>query len=369
MNEAGLLTRVLRLLRAGEPDTSDAGPNNADQRPALRVGLLGASNISKFAMINPASRRSDVQVYGVATRTPGKAASFAQSHGIPHAYDSFEDLLVDESIDAVYISVVTEEHFRVGLQAIQAGKHVLLEKPLALTAKEARTLYEAADKHNVILMEAMHYKHHPVLQRVRDILDSGEIGEVENIHVRFAKFDTASRGYLGEPYTEEKLRTKMFDRWIYCIDLINFLAPNHKVSQVLEAHDEGFIIHGELELEVVSITEGRAPIIHATWETDCQSMQILPDWSATVECSFGSLQLQNFNFPSLYHRIYVEPLRENARYETHYGEDGKTTFEYQLDSFCQAIGQKAVDPLIAPEVTLASLDAADRVRDAFITTE
>lgn len=119
----------------------------------LRIGVLGAANIAR-AFTAGCAASPEIEVAVVASRDLAKAKAFAEEVKIPRALGSYEALLADKEIEAVYIPLPNSMHAEWAIRAAEAGKHVLCEKPLALDAREARAMYEAADSHKVILREA-----------------------------------------------------------------------------------------------------------------------------------------------------------------------------------------------------------------------
>jgi predicted dehydrogenase len=142
----------------------------------LRIGVLGAARIARSALIEPARLVPSVSVTAVATRDPGRAQTFALQHGIPSSYGSYEELLAAPDVDAVYIPLPNSLHAPWTLRAIDAGKHVLCEKPFASNAAEALTVAAAAERSGLAVMEAMHYRYHPLVRRMAALLADGAIG-------------------------------------------------------------------------------------------------------------------------------------------------------------------------------------------------
>src|SRR5262245_13249492 len=125
---------------------------------SLRIGVLGAAPIAVAALIRPARRLPDVAVVAVAARDPGRARRFAAWHRIPRVHESYAALLDDPAIDAVYIPLPNSLHAYWTIRALQAGKHVLCEKPLAANALVAEQVASAAARTNRVLVEAFHYR-------------------------------------------------------------------------------------------------------------------------------------------------------------------------------------------------------------------
>jgi predicted dehydrogenase len=145
-----------------------------------RWGILGAGFIAgMFAW--DLSFTDDATVVAVASRDIDKAQAFADERGPMRAYGSYEELVADPDIDYVYVAVPHSEHRRVAELAIRAGKPVLVEKPFALNAREAEELFELAKSHGVFIMEAMWSRFLPHMRKLREIVDSGAIGEVVTV--------------------------------------------------------------------------------------------------------------------------------------------------------------------------------------------
>ena len=138
----------------------------------IRIGILGAASIAPWALVQPAQRVGGMIVHAVAARDPARAAGYAQRNGIPHVYASYDDLLADPALDAVYIPLPNSLHAHWTLRALEAGKHVLCEKPLTSNAAEAQSLVEVASRPGApVLMEAFHNRYHPLVLRMREIPD------------------------------------------------------------------------------------------------------------------------------------------------------------------------------------------------------
>ena len=145
----------------------------------LRIGVLGTARISATALLGPAASVPEVTVAAVAARDQARARAYAEQHGIPVAYGDYQALLADADIDAVYNPLPNSLHGPWTLRAIAAGKHVLCEKPLASNAAEAEQVAEAAEAAGLVVMEAMHYRYHPLIRRLAEL--AGELGPVRHI--------------------------------------------------------------------------------------------------------------------------------------------------------------------------------------------
>jgi predicted dehydrogenase len=144
----------------------------------VRFGILGAARIAPIALVKPAAEESEVEVTAVAARGLARARRFAAKHKISTAYGSYAQLLTDPSIDAVYIAVPNGLHGRWTKAALEAGQHVLCEKPFTANAEEAVSVAEAAQRSGLVVMEAFHYRYHALTARMLEILNSGELGSM-----------------------------------------------------------------------------------------------------------------------------------------------------------------------------------------------
>jgi predicted dehydrogenase len=156
----------------------------------IRWGVLSTANIG-VAKVLPAMQRSALcDVTAIASRDLAKAQATAKQLGIPKAYGSYEELLADPEIDAIYNPLPNHLHVPWSIKAIEAGKHVLCEKPIALTTVEAQTLADAAKQHPQLkVMEAFMYRHHPQWQRARQIVSAGGIGALRTIQSFFSYYN------------------------------------------------------------------------------------------------------------------------------------------------------------------------------------
>jgi predicted dehydrogenase len=143
--------------------------------------VLGAANIAPLALIKPAKDNADVVVAAVAARDGSRARAFAAKHGIPHVHDSYDALIADPDIDAVYNPLPNGLHGKWTRAALDAGKHVLCEKPFTANAAEAREVAARAAASDRVVMEAFHYRYHPLALRTEQIIASGVIGKLKRI--------------------------------------------------------------------------------------------------------------------------------------------------------------------------------------------
>lgn len=159
------------------------------EQPIVKWGILGAARVTE-KLIPALLEASNANLVAIASRRQGAAAEAIEKHAAGQlGIDAMEDpekLLSRDDIDAVYLPMANEEHAKWALKAIAQGKHVLIEKPMALTVSDIDAIAKAAQKHNVTVMEGFMYRFHPQHLAVQEIIDSGIIGEVRTVSTRFA---------------------------------------------------------------------------------------------------------------------------------------------------------------------------------------
>jgi predicted dehydrogenase len=152
----------------------------------VRWGILSVSGHYALRVHQPLSRLAEARVVAIASRDRARAAVAAARFGIARSHASYEDLLADPEVEAVYLPLPNDLHEEWTEKALRAGKHVLCEKPLAMDASQARQMADLAGQKGLFLMEAFMYRFHPQWVRVKEIVDSGEIGSIRAIHSFFS---------------------------------------------------------------------------------------------------------------------------------------------------------------------------------------
>jgi predicted dehydrogenase len=151
----------------------------------VRLGLVAASRIAKPAVVDPARDVDGVDVVAVAARDLDRARATAERWGIRDALGSYAELIGSPDVDAVYIGTPASLHRQPAIAAIEAGKHVLCEKPFAANADDARRIADAARGSDVVVMEAFHWRYHPYASQIREVIDSGVLGRIDRIESAF----------------------------------------------------------------------------------------------------------------------------------------------------------------------------------------
>ncbi len=166
---------------------------------ALRWGVLGVAKIATAKVIPAMQRAQRCEVVAIASRDGGRATAAASALGIGRAHASYEALLADPDVDAVYIPLPNHLHVPWTTRAAEAGKHVLCEKPIALSADEARTLLEVRDRTGVLIQEAFMIRTHPQWIRAKAHVDAGDLGEVRAMTGFFSYFNTDESNVRNVP--------------------------------------------------------------------------------------------------------------------------------------------------------------------------
>jgi len=187
----------------------------------LRWGIIGGAKIAREWMVPAIQESGSAEVVAIASRDQARADVFAQNAGIPVAFGSYEELLADPGIDAVYISLPNHLHVPWSIRAIETGKHVLCEKPIGLDAGEARLLLDAAaSSKNLLVMEAFMYRFHPQWERVRRLINDGELGEIKHVQASFTYHNTDPENVRNKPGMGGG---GLMDIGCYCISAARFV--------------------------------------------------------------------------------------------------------------------------------------------------
>lgn len=155
----------------------------------INWGVIGTAGIAKGCTIPGMQLAQNCNLYAIAGRSMEKAKAYQQEFGFQVAYDSYEALLADPKVEAVYIPLPNELHYEWTIKALKAKKHVLCEKPLAPTPAQIQEMFACAKENNVILMEAYAYLHSPIIAAIKDEIQSGVIGDVLYVESQFITSD------------------------------------------------------------------------------------------------------------------------------------------------------------------------------------
>ena len=194
---------------------------------ALRVGLLSTARIND-SLLEGAAATDAAEVVAVASRTEARAAAYAHERGIPRAHGSYEALLADPEVDAVYVALPNALHAPWSIRALEAGKHVLCEKPLARTAAAAERAFAAADRAGRVLMEAFMWRHLPQTRTLVELVRDGAIGRLRLVRSAFTFVLDRPEDFRTGPEHEGGA---LMDVGCYCVSAIRLLAGEPQRAQ------------------------------------------------------------------------------------------------------------------------------------------
>ncbi|MEO1062304.1 MAG: Gfo/Idh/MocA family oxidoreductase [Actinomycetota bacterium] len=290
---------------------------------ALHFGTLGAARITPPALLEPAAQRDDVSVHVVAARDPDRARSFAADHGIGTVVEDYAAVVTHPEVDAVYVALPASEHREWTIAALEAGKHVLCEKPFANNAIEAADMAAAAAGTGLVLCEAFHWRYHPLAHRFLEVVRSGELGTVRRMTAAFTvpiedRSDIRHRLELGGG--------ALMDLGCYPVQWCRAVADGE--PEVISATAEV----GEPDVDVRLRAELRFPggeeavVVTGMEQVDRQI-------DLVVEGDAGRMVVQNPLAPQAGHELVVEVGGER-RSET---VELTTSYAHQLDAFVAAV--------------------------------
>ncbi len=297
----------------------------------LRIGTLGAARITPNALLKPAAQNPDVEVVAVAARDRVQAHAFAAKHGIPQVYDSYEALLADPTIDAIYNPLPNSLHGEWGIRALRAGKHLLCEKPLAANAIEAATMAAVAEEQGLLLMEAFHTLYHPLAARLKTIIKSGELGTIRHVEAHFRTI-LRNRQDIRLDYALGGGAT--MDLGCYTVRLLRFFLESEPEVVRAKATSVTPEIDRKMEVEL-RFPMPSAPAISAKMSCAFWSRQLIRI-TARIIGDRGELFVINPMLPHLFHLVQVKSAN-GRRIERC---PGASSYSYQLRAFVGAIRDK-----------------------------
>ncbi len=316
----------------------------------IRIGILGASAIAPSALIRPSRQVSGVEAYSVAARDPARARSYADRHGLAKVHDSYEALIDDPEVNAVYVPLPNSLHADWSIRALEAGKPVLCEKPMASNAAQAERMAEAADKTGQPLMEAFHWRYHPLADRMQQVIFSGRIGRVEHLEMDMC-FPIPSPGDIR--YQLALAGGSTMDMGCYCISILRFLTRAEPVVRQAEARlsSPGVDRYMRAELEFPDS-------ISASF-TAAMFAMTPPRLRLRVRGSEGEMKVTNPVAPHVFHRLKVK----NAAGTTSETEPGRGSYTHQMEAFVNLIRNGTPIPTDARD-GVKNMKAIDAVYEA-----
>lgn len=204
----------------------------------FRFGIIGAANIAhKFC--EAVKLIENAEVIAVASATPNKAKAFAETNGIPYAYDNYSDMLDREDIDAVYIATTHNFHYENAMLCIEKNKPFICEKCFMLTKADAEAVFNAAKAKNLFCMEAMWSRFLPIIKKAKQWIEEGRLGEIDL--ATFLIGFKANEDPESRMYNPKLAGGAMFDIGVYAIEIMTYLIQEklHDVKSVISRHPRG----------------------------------------------------------------------------------------------------------------------------------
>jgi predicted dehydrogenase len=313
----------------------------------VQIGVLGAARITPPALIKPAKTNNDVLVAAVAAREVSRARAFAAKHGIARVHESYEALLDDPDIDAIYNPLPNGLHGKWTRAALAAGKHVLCEKPFTANAAEAREIAELAAQSDRVVMEAFHYRYHPLALRIEEIIASGELGKLQRVEAALC-FPLPRSSDIRYNYSLAGGAT--MDAGCYAIHMVRTFGGS--TPEVVSAQPK--LRDPEIDRAMtaeVRFAEGHTGRIRCSmWSTR------LLDISARVVGDQGELRALNPVLPQMFHRLSVRSAA-GKRVERF---PRRASYAYQLDAFAGAV-LRGEPVKTTPEDAIVNMTVIDAV--------
>jgi predicted dehydrogenase len=297
---------------------------SASETATLRIGILGAARIAPQALIKPAEGNGEVLVAAVAARDVSRAQAFAAKHDIARVHESYETLMADPELDAVYNPLPNGLHGRWTRVAIAAGKHVLCEKPFTANAAEAREIAELAGKSDRVVMEAFHYRYHPLALRIEQIIASGELGKLERVETNLC-FPLPK--FADIRYNYRLAGGAMMDAGCYAVDMARTFGGG--TPEVVSAQAKLRDPHVDRAMTAELLFPGghTGRVRCSMWSSDLLRI------SVRVIGEHGEIRVLNPLAPQFFHRFSVRS-SSGKRVERF---PRRTTYAYQLDAFAAAV--------------------------------
>jgi predicted dehydrogenase len=323
----------------------------------LRIGILGAARIAPAAVVKPARAVDGVRVTAIAARDTERAHAFAKKHGVDRVLDTYDALVADPDVDAVYVPLPNGLHAEWTKRALEDGKHVLCEKPFTANAGEAEDVRELADAHpDLVVMEAFHYRYHPVAQRVVDIVNSGVLGTVRRV-------ETAMCIPLPLPrdirYRYDLAGGSVMDVGCYAIHMLRTASGEEPSVKLARARLASPDVDRWMQATFTLPSGAEGKMTCALWSSTLLRIGV------TVGGDDGELRLFNPTGPHLYHRLTVWTRGAGGGRRRERVAGSRTpTYSYQLEAFRDAVRGDRARNLTPPVDSVANMRVVDAVYDA-----
>lgn len=314
----------------------------------MRIGVLGAAKIAPAALIKPARKVDEVEVTAVAARDQAKAARFAGKHGIPKVHADYRALIDDPNIDCIYNPLPNGLHGRWTIAALEGGKHVLCEKPFTANAEEAEAVAAVADRCGRVVMEAFHYRYHPLIDQILDIIRAGDLGTVRHVETQMI-FPLPSRKDIR--WQLDLAGGSGMDVGCYTIHMLRTLAGEEPevIRAAARERSPGIDKWLQADMRFAGGATGKM--------TASMLSPRLLSLGARVEGDRGELRVLNPIAPQYFSRLTV---RSNGKKRTVPRPSREPTYLFQLRAFAGAV-LRGEPILTGPADSIANMRVIDAV--------
>ena len=290
----------------------------------VRIGILGAARVAPQALVNPARENAEVTVVAVAARDVARAHTFAAQHNIDRVHDSYEALINAPDLDAIYNPLPNSLHGRWTRAALAAGKHVLCEKPFTANAAEARDVAEIAANSDRIVMEAFHYRYHPLTLRVEQIIASGELGKLTRVEAAMC-FPLPKFSDIRYDYSLAGGAT--MDAGCYAVHMLRTFGGSTPEVVSAQAKLRDPRVDRAMTAEVRFSGGHTGRVRCSMWSSNLLRL------SVRVVGDRGEVRVLNPILPQIFHRLSIRSA-SGARVERF---SRRPSYAYQLDAFAGAV--------------------------------
>lgn len=263
----------------------------------VKWGILGTANIARWGMIPGMKKADNCELYAIAGRSLEKANKYKEDYGFEKAYGSYDELLDDPEVQAVYIPLPNDIHIKWVKEALKKKKHVLCEKPLALNANEVKEMFDTARENGVYLMEAYAYLHSPYIASLKEDVKSGIIGEVDYMESAFI-----TQGYKEDFRLHKELGGgAMYDLGCYCTTMFLSLTDSDPV-----------FVKADAEFSDLGVDLNTAAILK---------------FENGIRASFNVGMILGENTNSRFDRLFIHGSKGSIRSEVEYNQEGEVSYK------------------------------------------
>lgn len=305
----------------------------------INFAIQSTARINFNGIIAPAMKLLDVNVLGIASRRLKNALYYQRIFNLQKCYQTYEDLLADKDVDCVYISTPNYYHATEALQAIRAGKHVLCEKPFCFKAIDIKNLHFEALRHNVCVMDAIHYHHYPLVSEIVKKINSGHVGKIKNMNLTI--------DFPQPPEDDIRMQRNLYGgAWMhmgcYLMHFCELLLPDEQwdiiiTNKKITEQNVDVFVEGEMRSQQGTVVTFRTSYV-------AEKITSLME----IEGDVGFIHAQEGFTPTTF--FHLNPYQNIMHVEDHNGHWSepnfkKTTYDFQLEAFIDDIkaGKVGVD--------------------------